>query len=87
MFKPKLAIWEGYFRWTSTITRVTEFESQHFRSERNLSALLVQPPILQAWTGEVAHSRQQCLYQRAGRRTRSLNFNPVIYTLAIQSVV
>lgn len=86
MFKPKLAIWEGYFRWTSTLTRVTELESQQFRSERNLSALLVQPPILQVWTGEVAHSRQQSLYPRAGR-IWPLNLNPVIYTLALQSVI
>lgn len=53
VFKPKLAIGQGYFRCNSIITRVTGLESQHFRSEGNLRDLLVQSPILYVWTGEV----------------------------------
>lgn len=43
MFKPELATGQGYFRWNSTIARVTVLQSQHFRYEKNLGDLFQSP--------------------------------------------
>ena len=59
MFKPKLANGQEYFRWTSTITRVTELESQCFilfwKAGSRTSFLTFNPVIYTLATPSVVH--------------------------------